>query len=335
MSFQPATGYPLHRPRRLRGHARLRDLTRENHLSVNDLIYPLFIYHGKDLRREIASMPGQYQLSLDRLGETIAEVVDLKIPGVLLFGIPEHKDSRGAVACRDDGIVQEAVRFIKKQAPELLVITDVCFCEYTDHGHCGPLKESDGKFDVDNDATLPLLAEQSVSHARAGADMIAPSGMMDGMVGAIRQGLDRAGFTQIPIMSYAAKFASGYYGPFRDAAESAPSFGDRRTYQMDPANGDEAIREVALDLAEGADLVMVKPALAYLDIARRVKETFGVPVAAYNVSGEYAMVKAAARQGWIDERRIVLETLTGFKRAGVDIILTYHSLDVARWLKQG
>jgi porphobilinogen synthase len=319
----------------LRGHPRLRDLTRENHLSVDDLIYPLFVYHGTDLRREIGSMPGQYQLSLDRLGEAIAEVVELGIPGVLLFGIPEHKDATGSAACRDDGIVQEAVRLIKRQAPDLLVITDVCFCEYTDHGHCGPLKESASRLDVDNDATLPLLAEQSVSHARAGADMVAPSGMMDGMVGAIRQGLDVADFSHIPIMSYAAKFASGYYGPFRDAAESAPSFGDRRTYQMDPANGDEAIREVALDLAEGADIVMVKPALAYLDIARRVRETFGVPVAAYNVSGEYAMVKAAARLGWIDERRIVLETLTGFKRAGVDMILTYHALDVARWLKQG
>lgn len=335
MTFQPTSGHPRHRPRRLRGHPRLRDLTRENHLSVDDLIYPLFVYHGTDIRREIGSMPGQYQLSLDRLGEAVAEVSELKIPGVLLFGIPEHKDATGSAACRDDGIVQEAVRLIKRQDPDLLVITDVCFCEYTDHGHCGPLKESAGRFDVDNDATLPLLAEQSVSHARAGADMVAPSGMMDGMVGAIRQGMDDSGFAHIPIMSYAAKFASGYYGPFRDAAESAPSFGDRRTYQMDPANGDEAIREVALDLAEGADVVMVKPALAYLDIARRVKDTFQVPVAAYNVSGEYAIVKAAARMGWIDERRIVLETLTGFKRAGVDMILTYHALDVARWLKQG
>jgi porphobilinogen synthase len=310
-------------------------LTRESHLSVNDLIYPLFVYHGKDVRREIGSMPGQYQLSLDRLGETIAEVVDLDIPSVILFGIPERKDSRGTVACRDDGLVQEAVRLIKKQAPSLLVITDVCFCEYTDHGHCGPLREISGTLDVDNDATLPLLAEQAVSHAKAGADLVAPSGMMDGMVRAIREGLDRSGFTHIPIMSYAAKFASGYYGPFRDAAESAPSFGDRRTYQMDPANGDEAIREVALDLAEGADIVMVKPALAYLDIARRMKDAFGVPVAAYNVSGEYAMVKAASRLGWIDERRVVLETLTGFKRAGIDMILTYHAPDVARWLKQG
>jgi porphobilinogen synthase len=235
----------------------------------------------------------------------------------------------------ESGIVQEAVRLVKKQAPGLLVMTDVCFCEYTDHGHCGPLVEAGGRLDVDNDATLPLLAEQAVSHARAGADVIAPSGMMDGMVGAIRAGLDGADFADIPILSYAAKFASGYYGPFREAAASTPAFGDRRTYQMDPANGDEALREVALDLAEGADLVMVKPALAYLDIVRRVKERFGVPVAAYNVSGEFAMVKAAAARGWIDERRVVLETLTSFKRAGADMILTYHAPDVARWLRQG
>jgi porphobilinogen synthase len=308
---------------------------RENHLTANDLIYPLFVYHGTKLRREIASMPGQYQLSLDRLGETVAEVADLGIPGIILFGIPEDKDSLGSAAMREDGIVQEAVRVARRHAPDLLVVTDLCFCEYTDHGHCGPLSESGGRLDVDNDATLPLLAQQAVSHARAGADMIAPSGMMDGMVQAIRRGLDGAGFAHLPIMSYAAKFASGYYGPFRDAAESAPSFGDRRSYQMDPANGDEAIREVALDLAEGADIVMVKPAMAYLDIARRIKDAFGVPVAAYNVSGEYAMVKAAAARGWIDERRIVLETLTGFKRAGIDMILTYHAPDVARWLKQG
>jgi porphobilinogen synthase len=313
----------------------LRDLVRETSLSVNDLIYPLFVYHGTNLRREIASMPGQYQISLDRLGDAIAEAAELSIPAILLFGIPEHKDTRGSAASRDDGIVQEAIRIARRVAPELLVITDLCFCEYTDHGHCGPLTEIGGRVDVDNDATLPLLAEQAVSHAHAGADMIAPSGMMDGMVQAIRQGLDRAGFLSIPIMAYAAKFASGYYGPFREAAESTPSFGDRRSYQMDPANGDEAIREVALDLAEGADIVMVKPALAYLDVIRRVKDTFGVPVAAYNVSGEYAMVKAAAANGWVDERRIVLETLIGMKRAGTDMILTYHALDAARWLKEG
>jgi porphobilinogen synthase len=329
------TPLPSQRLRRLRSHPRLRDLVREHRLTVDDLIYPLFIYHGTNLKREIASMPGQYQLSLDRLPEAIDEVVELGIPGVLLFGIPAQKDDRGSSACDDAGIVQEAVRRIKRQAPDLLVITDVCFCEYTSHGHCGPLKESGGKLDVDNDATLPLLAEQAASHARAGADVVAPSGMMDGMVRAIRAGLDRAGFPGLPILSYAAKFASGYYGPFRDAAESAPSFGDRRTYQMDPANGDEALREVALDLEEGADMVMVKPALAYMDIVRRVKDRFGVPTAVYNVSGEYAMIKAAAGNGWIDERRVVLETLTGFKRAGADIIITYHALDVARWLRQG
>ncbi len=332
----PETPLPSRRPRRLRGHPKLRDLVREHRLTVDDLIYPLFVYHGTNLRREIASMPGQYQLSLDRLPEVIGEVVELGIPGVLLFGIPAEKDARGTSACDDGGIVQEAVRRIKRNAPELLVITDVCFCEYTDHGHCGPLKDvGGGRLDVDNDATLPLLAEQAASHARAGADVVAPSGMMDGMVRAIRSGLDRDGHQGVPILSYAAKFASGYYGPFRDAAESAPSFGDRRTYQMDPANGDEALREVAIDLEEGADMVMVKPALAYLDIVRRVKERFGVPTAVYNVSGEYAMIKAAARNGWIDERRVVTETLTGFKRAGADIILTYHALDLARWLRQG
>jgi porphobilinogen synthase len=333
--FQPASGFPLYRPRRLRGHPRIRDLVSETRLSIDDLIYPLFVYHGKNLRREIASMPGQYQLSLDRLGDTIGEVAALGIPAILLFGIPERKDAVGSAASRDDGIVQEAIRIANRVSPDLLVITDVCFCEYTDHGHCGPLVESHGRLDVDNDATLPLLAEQAVSHARAGADIIAPSGMMDGMVQAIRRGLDEAGFLQTPILSYAAKFASGYYGPFRDAAESAPSFGDRRSYQMDPANGNEALREVALDLAEGADLIMVKPALAYLDIIQRVKSTFSVPVAAYNVSGEYAMIKAAAGNGWIDERRVVLETLTGFKRAGADMILTYHAPDVARWLREG
>ncbi len=335
MTFQPAAGYLLHRPRRLRSHPRLRDLVREERLMVDDLIYPMFVYHGSNLRREIGSMPGQFQYSLDQLGEAVAEVAELGIPAILLFGIPAHKDARGSAASAEGGIVQEAVKLVKAQAPGLLVMTDVCFCEYTDHGHCGPLVEKAGRLDVDNDATLPLLAEQAVSHARAGADVIAPSGMMDGMVQAIRAGLDGAGFSGIPILSYAAKFASAYYGPFRDAAESAPAFGDRRTYQMDPANGDEALREVALDLAEGADFVMVKPALAYLDIVRRVKERFGVPVAAYNVSGEYAMVKAAAARGWIDERRVVMETLTGFRRAGADMILTYHAPDAARWLRQG
>ncbi len=333
--FQPPAGYPLHRPRRLRSHPRLRELVCETQLSVDDLIYPLFVYHGTNLRREIPSMPGQFQLSLDRLGEAVAEVAERGIPAIIVFGIPAHKDARGSAALRDDGIVQEAIRIAKRAAPGLLVITDLCFCEYTDHGHCGPLVEAGGRRDVDNDATLTLLAQQAVSHARAGADVIAPSGMMDGMVQAIRGGLDGAGFGNLPILSYAAKFASGYYGPFRDAAESTPSFGDRRTYQMDPANSDEALREVALDLAEGADMVMVKPALAYLDIVRRVKDAFGVPLAAYNVSGEYAMIKAAAARGWIDERRVVLETLTGIKRAGADMILTYHAPDVAQWLRQG
>jgi porphobilinogen synthase len=319
--------------RRLRHHPRLRDLVREHQLTLHDLIYPVFVYHGSSICREIPSMPGQFQYSLDRLEEVIGETAALKIPAVLVFGIPARKDAKGSVACDDEGIVQQAVQHIKRIAPDLFVITDLCFCEYTDHGHCGPLSDHTGRLDVDNDATLPLLADQAVSHARAGADMVAPSGMMDGMVAAIRAGLDRAGFTATPILSYAAKFASGYYGPFREAAESTPSFGDRRSYQMDPANSDEALREVAIDLAEGADLVMVKPALAYLDIVRRVQDRFGVPVAAYNVSGEYAMIKAAAARGWIDERRVVLETLTGFKRAGADMILTYHALDVARWLK--
>lgn len=326
-------GFPTLRMRRLRQHPALRDLVREQHLTPHDLVYPIFVYHGRNLRREIASMPGQFQLSLDRLDELIDEVVESGIPGVLLFGIPEHKDAQGRSACSDDGLIQQATRKIKQRAPELLVMTDVCFCEYTDHGHCGPLAEIGGRTDVDNDATLPLLSEQAASHARAGADVVAPSGMMDGMIGAIRRGLDEAGFTHIPILSYAAKFASAYYGPFRDAAESAPAFGDRRSYQMDPANGEEALREVALDLAEGADMVMVKPALAYLDVARRIKDRFQVPLAAYNVSGEYAMVKAAAERGWIDEKRVVLETLTGFKRAGIDFIFTYHALDAARWLR--
>jgi porphobilinogen synthase len=333
--LDPRAAFPQNRPRRLRQHPRLRDLVRETTLSADDFIYPLFVYHGKDLRREIPSMPGQFQLSLDRLPEQIDLVTEARVPAVILFGIPAEKDDTGSGACKDDGLVQEAIRVIRARAPELLIMTDVCFCEYTAHGHCGPLAERRGRVDVDNDATLALLAEQAVSHARAGADVVAPSGMMDGMVHAIRSGLDGAGFSDIPILAYSAKFASAYYGPFRDAAESAPAFGDRRTYQMDPANGDEALREVAQDLAEGADLVMVKPGLAYMDIIRRVRDTFNVPLAAYNVSGEYAMVKAAAARGWIDEQRVVLETLTGFKRAGADMILTYHALDAAGWLRRG
>jgi porphobilinogen synthase len=279
-------------------------------------------------------MPGNYQLSTDRLVDEVGAAADLGIRAFILFGIPAHKDATGSSALADDGIVQQALRALRQAfGANVLLMTDECFCEYTDHGHCGVLSEATGRLDLDNDATLPLLAEQCVSHARAGADVVAPSGMLDGMVKAIRAGLDAAGFSHLPILSYAAKYASGFYGPFRDAAESPPQFGDRSSYQMDPANGDEALREVALDLAEGADLVMVKPALAYLDIIRRVKERFGVPVAAYNVSGEFAMVKAAAQQGWIDERRVALEILTGIKRAGADMILTYHAPDVARWLR--
>lgn len=326
-------GFPTVRPRRLRYHPRVRDLVRETTLSARNFILPLFVRPGRGVRKEIPSMPGNYQLSVDRLTDEVGAAVDLGLHSFILFGIPEHKDAVGASAVEDDGIVQQALRALRKAYPDELLITDECFCEYTDHGHCGVLSDHGGRPDVDNDATLPLLARQCVSHARAGADMVAPSGMLDGMVGAIRRGLDDAGFSRVPIMSYAAKYSSGFYGPFRDAAESPPQFGDRSSYQMDPANGDEALREVALDLAEGADIIMVKPALAYLDIIRRVKDRCGVPVAAYNVSGEFAMVKAAAARGWIDERRVALEILTGIRRAGADMILTYFARDAARWLK--
>jgi porphobilinogen synthase len=326
--------FPQTRLRRLRSHPVLRDLVRETTLNVRDFILPLFVRPGKGVKKEIASMPGNFQLSPDRLVEEIGAACDLGVKAFMLFGIPKAKDAVGASAWDDDGIVQQALRAAKAAHPAALLITDECFCEYTDHGHCGVLSERGGKLDVDNDATLPNLARQCVSHARAGADVVAPSGMMDGMVRAIREGLDTAGFVQVPILSYAAKYASAFYGPFRDAAESPPQFGDRTSYQLDPANSDEALREVALDLEEGADVVMVKPALAYLDIVRRVKERFGVPVAAYNVSGEFAMVKAAAQKGWIDERRVALEILTGIKRAGADMILTYHALDAARWLQK-
>ncbi len=330
----PDAGYPTVRPRRLRRHPLIRELVRETALSPRDLILPLFVCPGRNVRKEIASMPGNFQLSVDRLVDEVGAALDLGLGAFILFGIPTHKDAVGSSAVADDGIVQQALRALRETYRDrVLLITDECFCEYTDHGHCGVLSEQGGRRDVDNDATLPLLAQQCVSHARAGADLVAPSGMLDGMVGAIRSGLDAAGFSWLPIMSYAAKYASGFYGPFRDAAESPPSFGDRSGYQMDPANGDEALREVALDLAEGADIIMVKPALAYLDIIRRVKERFAVPVAAYNVSGEFAMVKAAAVKGWIDERRVTLEILTGIKRAGADMILTYHARDAARWLK--
>ena len=330
----PSPGFPTIRLRRLRHNPLLRRMVRETALSIDDLIYPLFVRPGRGVKKEIASMPGNYQLSVDRLVEEVGAAVELGVRAFILFGIPTHKDAVGSSALDDEGIVQQALRALRKAyADRVLLLTDECFCEYTDHGHCGVLSEKAGRLDLDNDATLPLLAQQCVSHARAGADMVAPSGMLDGMVGAIRQGLDAAGFAHLPILSYAAKYASGFYGPFRDAAESPPQFGDRSSYQMDPANGDEALREVALDLDEGADLIMVKPALSYLDVIRRVKERFGVPVAAYNVSGEFAMVKAAAAKGWIDERRVALEILTGIKRAGADMILTYFARDAAQWLR--
>jgi porphobilinogen synthase len=328
------SSFPTSRPRRLRYHPLVRRLVRETTLAPDDFILPLFVRPGRGVRKEIASMPGNYQLSVDTLVEEVGSATDVGVRAFILFGIPERKGPTGAVACEDSGIVQQALRALRQQyRDEVLLITDECFCEYTDHGHCGVLSERTGRLDVDNDATLPNLAAQCVSHAKAGADMVAPSGMLDGMVDAIRRGLDDAGYSHLPIMSYAAKYASAFYGPFRDAAESPPSFGDRSSYQMDPANGDEALREVALDLEEGADLIMVKPALSYLDIIRRVKERFGVPVAAYNVSGEFAMVKAAAAKGWIDERRVALEILTSIKRAGADMILTYHARDAARWLR--
>lgn len=322
--------FPIHRPRRLRRNENLRRMTRETHLRVDDLIMPLFIVPGTRVENPIGAMPGIAQLSVDRAVEECKQIRDLGIPGVILFGIPDEKDAVGSDAYSDNGIIQRALRALKEEVPGLTLITDVCLCEYTDHGHCGLIKGND----VDNDATLELLVKESLSHVRAGADMVAPSDMMDGRVGTIRQALDREGFPHIPIMAYAAKFASSFYGPFREAAESTPQFGDRRSYQMDPANGDEAIREVALDIEEGADIVMVKPALPYLDIIRRVKEKFGHPLAAYNVSGEYAMLKAAALNGWLDEERVMLEALTSIKRAGADLILTYFATDAARILEK-
>lgn len=324
--------FPEYRPRRLRRTPALRAMVRETTLGPADLIYPLFVEFGTGVRREVPSMPGVFNLSLDQLPGEIDELEKLGIPAVILFGIPGAKDEAGSGAYAEDGIVQQAVRAIKAHAPHFTVITDVCMCEYTSHGHCGVLDEAGC---VMNDVTLEMLAQTAVSHAEAGADMVAPSDMMDGRVAAIRSALDAEGYSDIPIMAYSAKYASGYYGPFRDAADSAPAFGDRRAYQMDPANAEEAIREVALDVAEGADIVMVKPALAYMDIVRRVKDEFGYPTCVYNVSGEYAMVKAAARNGWIDEERVVLETLTGFRRAGADLIITYHAKDAARWLAKG
>ncbi len=323
--------FPIHRPRRLRRNENLRRMTRETHLRVDDLIMPLFIVPGTRVENPIGSMPGIAQLSVDRAVEECKQLQDLGIPGVILFGIPAEKDAVGSDAYNDSGIIQRALRALKEAVPGLTLITDVCLCEYTDHGHCGLIKGND----VENDATLGLLVQEALSHVQAGADMVAPSDMMDGRVGAIRQALDREGFSHIPIMAYAAKFASGFYGPFREAAESTPQFGDRRSYQMDPANGDEALREVAFDIEEGADVVMVKPALPYLDIIRRVKEQFAYPLAAYNVSGEYAMLKAAALNGWLDEERVMLEALTSIKRAGADLIVTYFAKDAARIVEKG
>jgi porphobilinogen synthase len=320
--------FPVTRPRRLRRSAALREMVRETRLAPTDLIYPLFVRHGKGIRTEIGSMPEQFHLSPDTLVEEVGAAREDGVRAVLLFGIPEAKDERGSEAWDDGAAVQTGVRALKKAYPDVLVITDICLCEYTSHGHCGVVH--DGK--VLNDPTLELLALTAVSHARAGADLVAPSDMMDGRVGAIRGALDGEGFDDIAILSYAAKYASAFYGPFREAAGSAPQFGDRRSYQMDPGNVEEALREVALDLEEGADLVMVKPALAYLDVIRRVKDTFGVTVAAYNVSGEYSMLLAAAQRGWIDRERAILETLTAIKRAGASILLTYHAREAARLL---
>jgi porphobilinogen synthase len=322
--------YPITRMRRLRGTETLRAMVRENHLSIDDLIYPLFVIYGENVKNPVDSMPGVYQLSVDNLIKECKEIVDLGIKAVLLFGIPEYKDEVGSGAYDHNGIVQQAVRAIKKAYPDLYVITDVCLCEYTSHGHCGMIKGDR----IMNDPTLNYLAETALSHAVAGADMVAPSDMMDGRVAAIRQKLDQHGFGHIPIMAYSAKFASAFYGPFRDVAESTPQFGDRKTYQMDPANGDEAIRETALDIEEGADIVMVKPGLPYLDLVRRVKDEFHYPTAVYNVSGEYAMVKAAAKLGWIDEKKVVMEILLSMKRAGADMIITYHAKDAVKWMEE-
>jgi porphobilinogen synthase len=320
--------FPRYRPRRLRRNEQIRAMVRETSLSPKHFIYPLFVGPGKDKAEPVSSMPGVAQLSVDRAVRECAELSALGIPAVILFGIPERKDAVGSEAQADQGIVQRAVRAIKEKLPELIVITDVCLCEYTDHGHCGVIKNGD----VDNDSSLALLAQEALSHARAGADIVGPSDMMDGRVGAIRKLLDENGFSHTAIMAYAAKYASGFYGPFRDAAESMPQFGDRRSYQMDPANADEALREVAMDIREGADIVMVKPAMAYLDVVYRVKQKFGYPVAAYNVSGEYSMLKAAAANGWIDEERVMLEVLYAIRRAGADMILTYFAKDAARLL---
>ena len=319
----------IDRPRRMRRTESLRRMVRETRLSPDNLVYPLFAVPGEGVKKEVVSMPGVFQLSIDQIVAECEQVHGLGIPAVILFGIPDHKDAAGSEAYAEAGIVQETVRAVKRAVPELTVVTDVCLCEYTDHGHCGVIKDND----VDNDATVALLVQEAVSHARAGADMVAPSDMMDGRVAAIRAGLDEQGFEMTPILSYSTKFASAYYGPFRDAAESVPQFGDRRSYQMDPANAREALRESLIDVAEGADMVMVKPALAYLDIIRDISESVDVPVAAYNVSGEYSMIKAAESAGWIDGDKVMMETLTSIRRAGADLILTYFAKDAARLLE--
>ena len=323
--------FPIYRPRRLRESPLLRSMVRETALRPDDFVYPLFTVHGRGVREPIGSMPGQYRLSIDELLKECKDTASMGIPAVLLFGLPRDKDPRGTEAYAEDGIIQQAVRAVKDTIPDLLVITDVCLCEYTSHGHCGVVE--DGR--VKNDPSLELIARTAISHAEAGADMVAPSDMMDGRVAAIREGLDEAGFPETPIMAYSAKYASAFYGPFREAADSTPQFGDRRSYQMDPANALEAMREVALDVDEGADIVMVKPALPYLDVIARVKGEFGLPVAAYSVSGEYAMLKAAGQLGWLDEERAMIEALTGIRRAGADIIITYFAKDAARLIEQG
>jgi porphobilinogen synthase len=320
--------YPDYRPRRLRKNENFRRMIRETKLSVDDLVYPLFVVPGKDKKKPIHSMPGNFQMSIDHILKEVQKTKDLGIPAILLFGIPDKKDELASGAFTQDGIIQQAVRRIKDKVPDILVITDVCLCEYTSHGHCGMIE----KGDVDNDTTLEVLAETALSHAKAGVDMVAPSAMMDGQIRAIRECLDEAGYDNLPIMAYSAKYASCFYGPFREAAESVPQFGDRKAYQMDPANSDEAIREINLDVEEGADIIMVKPALPYLDIIRRAREEFDLPVAAYNVSGEFAMIKAAAQFGWLDGERAMMEALTSIKRAGADIIITYFAQDMAKLL---
>ncbi len=322
--------FPEYRPRRMRKNENFRRMIRETKLSVDDFMYPLFAVPGKGVKKPIPSMPGCFQMSIDQLVKEAKTVREAGIPALLLFGIPARKDEVASGAFARDGIMQQAVREIKSKVPDILVVTDVCLCEYTSHGHCGMIE----KGEVDNDSTLDVLAETAVSHARSGADMVAPSAMMDGQIGAIREGLDEAGFENIPIMAYSAKYASCFYGPFRDAAESAPQFGDRKSYQMDSANSDEAIREITLDVEEGADIIMVKPALAYLDIIRRAREEFDLPIAAYNVSGEFAMIKAAAQLGWLDGQRAMMEVLTSIKRAGTDIIITYFALEAAKVLAE-